>query len=169
MQRSSSLHLEKKIRKTPHELLSTPTQPVEVFDAALKRQIMKMSFIMHRCEGIGLAANQWGANNSVFIYKMEGKTHACINPIYTPRSTQTEEANTTALNAEKEEKEIGIEGCLSIPDQWLYVPRYKIIDVSYQDIHGNRVGRILEGYEARIYQHEASHLMGKTILDEGYR
>lgn len=161
-----SKFLEEHIRKEPHQALRTPAVPVTEFDAKLKKQVMRMSFLMHQCEGIGLAANQWGANNAVFVYHFEGKNHACINPVISSKSDEeTKETDAATPEEVGEEKEIGIEGCLSIPNKWLYVPRDRVIDVSYQTLDGKTVERTLEGYEARLWLHEYDHLQGILITD----
>jgi peptide deformylase len=53
-----------------------------------------------------------------------------------------------------------LEGCLSFPNLWLHVSRYKQIQVRYQDIQGNFIENTLEGLMARVYQHESDHLDG---------
>ena len=53
-----------------------------------------------------------------------------------------------------------LEGCLSFPNLWLHVSRYKQIQARYQDINGNIVETTLEGLIARVYQHELDHLDG---------
>lgn len=205
---SSASFLEKKIVKDPGRALRRPTDKVTVFDNKLKNQVQRMSFLMHQCEGIGLAANQIGLKNSVFVYVHEGKNYACINPRYTEwpvQEAKEENLSTTDEETESAEKEVvcetycapeykmgsslprstnpgckncghrssshrkasGIEGCLSIPKKWLYVPRFKRIKVSYQNLAGNALEREIEGYEARLFQHECDHLEGKLIIDYG--
>lgn len=165
--------LEKKIVKEPGKALRRPADKVTAFDNKLKNQVQRMSFLMHQCEGIGLAANQIGLKNSVFVYTYEGKNHACVNPRYTEwpiqaaKETNEEDGSSESTEEGQENKEIGIEGCLSIPKKVMYVSRFQQIKVSYQNVVGEPLERILEGYEARLFQHEYDHLQGKLIIDYG--
>lgn len=142
--------LYKKIRQHPHKILSKPAEKVVNFDNHLKNKAQRMLFITHQCEGVGLAANQLGFTESMFVYKCDGKNFVCVNP---------------EIISYGEEKEDGIEGCLSVKDKWLYVPRFTELRVRYQTLDTNVVERNIEALEARIYQHEYDHLMGKLILE----
>ncbi len=64
-----------------------------------------------------------------------------------------------------EEQEKDWEGCLSIPGIRAKVPRFKQIKVSYTDSVGVAVTQILEGFVARVFQHEYDHLQGMVYLD----
>lgn len=159
--------LEKRIKKWPnkHLIWGAPDEITE-FDNKLKNQAQRMLFIMYQCEGIGLAANQLGFTNSIFVYTHEGKNNVCINPICTIESGETQK-NLKEIKPSPEEKEkvVGIEGCLSVPSEWLYVPRFDKVSMSYQNLSGDHLERTVEGYEARIIQHEVDHLYGRLIRD----
>ena len=68
-----------------------------------------------------------------------------INPVITP------------LNQEKEDD---WEGCLSVPGMRGVVPRYKTINYKGFDQYGNEIDRDVEGFHARVVQHECDHLFG---------
>lgn len=57
------------------------------------------------------------------------------------------------------------EGCLSIPGIRAKVPRYTQIKVSYTDTLGKLVEQTLDGFVARVFQHEYDHLDGLVYLD----
>ena len=57
------------------------------------------------------------------------------------------------------------EGCLSIPGIRALVPRYKDIQITYSNEQGTVVEAKLEGFVARVFQHEFDHLEGKVYLD----
>jgi peptide deformylase len=59
----------------------------------------------------------------------------------------------------------GWEGCLSIPGIRALVPRFLDIMIRYTDQQGCLVESSLNGFVARIFQHEFDHLIGKTYLD----
>ena len=64
-----------------------------------------------------------------------------------------------------EEKLEGEEGCLSIPDVFEYVERSKSVKVRYLDTLENVHEETLEGYPARVFQHEYDHLEGILFID----
>ena len=58
-----------------------------------------------------------------------------------------------------------MEGCLSIPDRWVYVKRATEIEVTGLNEKGKQVRIKAEGYFARALQHEIDHLDGVLMLD----
>jgi len=64
-----------------------------------------------------------------------------------------------------ETQEKSWEGCLSVPGIRALVPRYRDIMIRYTDQQGGLVELKLNGFVARIFQHEFDHLEGKTYLD----
>lgn len=57
------------------------------------------------------------------------------------------------------------EGCLSVPGIRGWIPRYQNVDIDYQDRHGKSQFIALNGFVARIFQHEQDHLEGLTFVD----
>ena len=106
--------------------------------------VRAMTKIMFENNGIGLAAPQVGVLKRLFIMGNEEKLYVCINP--------------EVISGEEEER--GLEGCLSFPDLWMNVKRYKKIKVKYQTISGQIVESELSGLTARVFQHELDHLNG---------
>lgn len=107
----------------------------------------------------GMAANQWGIKRRVFIFTPEGseagkKLEIMINPSYTPylRPTETEPKLVAAF-----------EGCFSIPLTTGIVNRYEAIMATYYNPEGEKIECIMEGWEARVFQHETDHLNGKLF------
>lgn len=103
-------------------------------------------------DGLGLAAPQVGRLERVCIVKIGDKLTPLINPIITKKSSAVE---------------IGEEGCLSLPNIWLEVPRAASIVVQYLNARGQEQERILEHMDARVVQHEVDHLEGILIVDYG--
>jgi peptide deformylase len=68
-----------------------------------------------------------------------------INPVLTPLSDEIEE---------------GWEGCLSVPGMRGWVPRFQKLKYSGFDEQGQRFERAVEGFHARVVQHEVDHLDG---------
>lgn len=113
----------------------------------------------------GMAANQWGVRARVFIFTPDGsgkkaRTEIMINPSYTPFLRPGEVI--PAMSA-------AYEGCFSIPLTTGLVNRFEAIRAVYFTPQGKRVEQIMEGWEARVFQHETDHLDGKLfdgILDK---
>lgn len=128
--------------------LSQPCVPMEQSEVDLKfrRHIQTMTKKMKRKNGVGLSAPQIGDMRRYFIF---GKKTA-INPVIVGIS---------------DEKEVGEEGCLSTPNIYLPIKRYKKISVRYRDLNWKLVEEDLSGFEARIFQHEFDHLDGVMFLD----
>ena len=64
-----------------------------------------------------------------------------------------------------DETEKGWEGCLSVPDMLLYVPRYKAIKYSFWDMEGKFHTGEAQGFHAKVMQHEFDHLDGIMHFD----
>ena len=64
-----------------------------------------------------------------------------------------------------EETVIMEEGCLSLPEQYADVERPKEIILEYMDENEKIIKKQIDGYEARILQHEIDHLSGKLFVD----
>ncbi|MDH5356215.1 MAG: peptide deformylase [Gammaproteobacteria bacterium] len=105
--------------------------------------------------GAGLAAPQIGVNLRVVIFGYQTNPRypeaptvpetVLINPQITPLDDQTEEA---------------WEGCLSVPGMRGLVPRY--LRIRYQGFNqlGDLIDREVDGFHARVVQHECDHLDG---------
>ncbi len=112
--------------------------------------IKKMSETMYMDDGVGLAAAQIGISERFFMYDAGEKLNVVINPEILERSSEVE---------------LGEEGCLSIPDIFEKISRSLKIKAKYFNRQGHEEIRVLEGYEARVFQHEFDHLNGKLFID----
>jgi peptide deformylase len=65
-----------------------------------------------------------------------------------------------------QEKDVGWEGCLSIPDTYALVERPTKIIIKAFDVNGTQFKLKADGFLARVIQHEMDHLDGKIILDD---
>jgi peptide deformylase len=101
--------------------------------------------------GRGLAAPQIGLNKSVFITFIDGNLQTFINPTITEKSSET--------NFYKEL-------CLSSGMMAADVERPEWIIMEWTDIKGVKHKEKVEGFSARLYQHEEAHLRGIVNLDE---
>jgi peptide deformylase len=114
-----------------------------------------MDDTMRHLSGAGIAAPQIGVGARVVIFELQDNPrYPHISPVpYTVLVNPT----LTALTQEESE---GWEGCLSVPGMRGLVPR--ITRVRYQgfDLNGAPIDRTVEGFHARVVQHEVDHLDG---------
>ena len=130
--------------------------PVRQFDTPeLHALVADMLETMRANDGAGLAAVQIGVPLRVVIFGVEH------NPRYPDAEpvpfTVIVNPQITPLDAERES---GWEGCLSVPGMRGLVPRFKRIRYSGYDEIGTPIDRQVEGFHARVVQHECDHLDG---------
>ena len=148
----------REILKMGDERLLRLAPPVAEFDTdALHLLISDMFDTMHAASGAGLAAPQIGVDLQLVIFGTDE-----INPRYpnAPLVPRTVLLNPviTPLRAGQEED---WEGCLSVPGLRGMVPRYTHINYTGFDQYGDVIDRTVEGFHARVVQHECDHLIGK--------
>ena len=129
---------------------------VEAFDTPeLHELLTDMQDTMRALSGAGLAAPQIGVGLQVVIFGLD----------FNPRYPEAEPVPYTVLvNPELEpigeELEEGWEGCLSVPGMRGLVPRFKQLHYRGFDQFGKPIERTVNGFHARVVQHEVDHLMG---------
>jgi peptide deformylase len=133
-------------------------QPVAAFDTdELHLLISDMFDTMHAVNGAGLAAPQIGVDLQLVIFGTRD-----VNPRYPDRPvvppTVLLNPVITPLGAEEEED---WEGCLSVPGLRGVVPRFARIRYTGFDQYGDPIDRTVDGFHARVVQHECDHLIGK--------
>ena len=132
-------------------------QPVTEFDSdELHLLISDMFDTMRAVNGAGLAAPQIGVDLQLVIFGTDA-----VNPRYpdAPLVPRTVLLNPviTPLDAEEEN---GWEGCLSVPGLRGVVPRWSHIRYTGFDQYGDPIDRTVDGFHARVVQHECDHLIG---------
>ncbi len=133
-------------------------EPVPAFDTPeLHALIADMRDTMAAVHGAGLAAPQIGVNLQLVIFGSTAR-----NPRYPdrPQVPPTVLINPviTALGVAQEED---WEGCLSVPGLRGVVPRWAHIRYTGFDETGQPIDRTVDGFHARVVQHECDHLIGK--------
>ena len=133
-------------------------EPVQTFDTPeLHALIADLQETMAAVNGAGLAAPQIGVNLQLVIF---GGT--AVNPRYPGRPlvprTVLLNPDITPLGAEEEDD---WEGCLSVPGLRGVVPRWARIRYTGFDEKGTPIDRTVDGFHARVVQHECDHLIGK--------
>ena len=138
------------IRQYGDPVLRMRADEVREFDDELHKVSERMTALMHDAEGVGLAATQVGILRRFFVCTLDGEDRLFVNPVVTPLGQDTES---------------DAEGCLSLGSVRVSVERPSKVKLEAQDVEGAPVALELEGYPARVVQHEVDHLDGKLILD----
>ncbi len=146
----------KSVLKMGNPVLLEIAEKVGEFNSpALEALIEDMQDTMASLNGAGLAAPQIGVSLQLVIFGVEENT----------RYPEAEEIPFTVLiNPEitllSDEVEEGWEGCLSVPGLRGIVPRFTKLRYQGYDQYGNAIDRSVEGFHARVVQHECDHLEG---------
>ncbi|MCU0708561.1 MAG: peptide deformylase [Pirellula sp.] len=138
----------------PHPTLRYPAKPIARVDAQLRSMVDEMFHIMYEQRGVGLAANQVNLPIRLFVANPSGEKDTgpelvFINPVI-KRATGSSEAE---------------EGCLSLPGVNANVKRNKSVRVNAYGIDGREIDLEIDGFLARIVQHELDHLDGVLFID----
>jgi len=140
----------------PHPILRQKANKLKSItekDIKIANQMMEA---MIKAPGVGLAANQVGILKQIVTINFEDKennkkaNYILFNP---------------AIIQYSEETVVMEEGCLSLPEQYADVERPKEIVVEYIDENKKTIKKEIDGYQARILQHEIDHLSGKLFVD----
>ena len=154
----------------PDPVLKRKAKPITKFDKDLQTLIDDMIETMRDAPGVGLAAPQVDISEQLIVVEYseddeddddddEGveekpekpkKLYVMINPEITKTS---------------EEKVLGVEGCLSIPGIQGEVERFEAIQVKGLNRFGKPLKLKLNGWMARIFQHEIDHLNGVLFTE----
>ena len=148
----------REILKMGDPRLLRQAQEVKTFDSdALHLLVSDLLDTMHAANGVGLAAPQIGVDLQVVVFG-SGEANprypdrdlvprtVLVNPVITPIGDATDN---------------DWEGCLSVPGMRGMVPRFTHIRYTGFDPYGDTIDRTVEGFHARVVQHECDHLWGK--------
>ena len=140
--------LETAVKKFDYDLMHPAPVALDMID------------LMNQKSGLGLSANQVGFPYQIFVMKPVlnkkfGSPLIVMNPV---------------IKGLSQEKEIGIEGCLSHPDLFLKVKRPISCIVEFDSLSDNyrdiiRVETKFDDIDARIFLHEYDHLYGIQFND----
>ncbi len=133
-------------------ILRTPATPVTTFDRSIANLVEELFDTMYSIEtGVGLAANQIGRPESVFVFDCQDDVVGhVINPVVEPIGTRFQD---------------GAEGCLSLPGYQLETVRLMECRVKGQDLKGDDIVYEGSGLRSRCFQHETDHLNGRLYID----
>lgn len=149
-----------------HEVLRKIAEEVEIPVSKETQQIitdMKSLVVDELKNPVGLAAPQVGISLRIMLIEIPEEAAAYkqdanalpltvfINPSYTPIPEKGMEKDW--------------EGCFSVPDMMGEVYRYKAIHFEAFTEDGEKIRQEIQGYFARVFQHETDHLNGKLYID----
>ena len=133
-------------------------QPVTGFDTdEIHLLVSDMFDTMRAADGAGLAAPQIGVDLQLVIFGADGPNPRYPDAPVVPRTVLLNPV-VTPIGGEEEE---GWEGCLSVPGLRGVVPRWARIRYTGFDPYGDAIDRVVDGFHARVVQHECDHLIGK--------
>ena len=135
-------------------------QPVTVFDSDELHLLMTdMLDTMQAANGAGLAAPQIGVDLQLVIF---GSANHALNPRYPDRPVVPLTVLINPVITPLSELQASDwEGCLSVPGLRGEVPRWAAIRYTGFDQYGDAIDRTVEGFHARVVQHECDHLIGR--------
>ena len=147
----------------PDPVLRRKARKVTTFDKKLQTLIDDMIETMRAAPGVGLAAPQVGIAERLMVveyYENEAAEEA---------GEEAKKKVWVLLNPElvkaSEEKVMGIEGCLSVPNLVGEVERHESVQIKGLNRHGQPMRIKAKGWLARIFQHEIDHLNGVVFTD----
>lgn len=141
-----------KVRTYPDPCLKKKAEPLTGFGPEEQKIFDDMIETMYAEDGVGLAAPQVGISKRVMIASPTmtlGEEYVFVNPEI----------------LEARGRELGIEGCLSLPGISGEIARAKLIKFRALDREGKPVEMEVKDFFARIVQHEVDHLNGVLLID----
>lgn len=146
--------ISERIRIYGDSILKKPADTIEDFNGELHDIAERMVMMLYENNGVGLAGPQVGLPQRLALIDLSlGEEVDNILPITNPEILESSGEATAE------------EGCLSIPGIWEEVTRPDRIVFRYQDIDGTPHEREVEGFLARVIQHETDHLNGILFVD----
>lgn len=146
-----------KIITEPNDILRKRSLEIDrdfLLNPETQEFIKNMIPTMYSTDGIGLAAPQVGLNIRICVVGKEavgGNDLVLVNPTWEKTSRR---------------KSVDVEGCLSVPQIYGKVRRWKNIQVDAWDEKGNLLSFSASNFFARVIQHEVDHLEGILFIDK---
>lgn len=138
----------------PNNILSQKCENIQNISDSIRTIGKRMIQLVRSKEALGLAAPQIGLSIRMFVARKSVSVHTpivFINP---------------HMQIMDEEMIMDIEGCLSIPDKYFLVNRYKSVKISALNHKGEKFVADATDFWARVLQHEFDHLEGTLIKDK---
>lgn len=157
------------IVKYGHPALRQKGALVTKIDAKIRKLAEDMLETMDDANGVGLAAQQVGVPIQLAVIDVAGVEDRPSTLLIDGKEVNIDEHMPLILvNPELElsnEKEDGLEGCLSFPEITAEIPRSQHAKVRATDLDGQKIEFEATGLLARALQHEVDHLQGILFID----
>jgi len=137
------------IRQYGDPVLAQATREIEEIDGRVAKLAEEMLETMYDAPGVGLAANQVGVSQRLFVYDVGDGPVVVVNPRIIESSGEWTYQ----------------EGCLSVPGLSWPIVRPGWIHLVGLDLDGNELSIEADELEARVFQHEMDHLDGVLLLE----
>jgi peptide deformylase len=160
----------RKIITLPDPVLRRKAKPITKFDKELQTLIDDMIETMRDAPGVGLAAPQINVLQQLAVIEYAESEEEDEEPVEgaepkpKPKKKMFVIINPEIVKA-SEEKVMGVEGCLSVPGLIGEVERHAALQVKALNRYGKSVKLKVDGWLARIFQHEIDHLNGVIFTD----
>jgi peptide deformylase len=145
-----------KIVNYPHPALRVTARPVAGIDKDVVLAAGQMIDLMHKHEGLGLAAPQVALDIQLLVMNFAGdpekkdQEYVAINPVIVESKGVVNDR----------------EGCLSFPGLYQNVRRAKTVTVQAYNLKGELYEMTCSELPARVWQHEIDHLNGVLFIDK---
>jgi peptide deformylase len=149
-----------KLIKAPSAMLESPVLPFDLQQIHPAAIAVDMLDLMHKESGLGLSANQVGLNAQIFVMKaILNKTYGSPLVVINP-----------SIKSISNEREEGVEGCLSHPGLYLKVKRPLSVVVKFETLTDDfksviNVETKFDDIDARVFLHEYDHLHGIQFIN----
>jgi len=155
----------RKIVYMPDPVLRRKAHKITDFGQDFQVLVDDMLETLRDVPGVGLAAPQIAVSQRLIVVEYsenEEEDEAVVKKLYVV-------ANPEIIIPATAEQIIGSEACLSVPGLAGEVERFTQITVKGQNRRGQALRLKLEGWTARIFQHEIDHLDGIMFVDRAVR
>jgi peptide deformylase len=155
----------------PEPVLRRKAKPITKFDKNLQILIDDMIETMREAPGVGLAAPQINVSQQLAVIEYaedeeeENKDEGLDENPKPPKPKKLFVIINPEIVKASEEKVVGVEGCLSVPGLLGEVERHESLHVKALNRYGKPVKLKVDGWTARIFQHEIDHLNGVIFTD----
>ncbi len=143
--------------------------PEQIATPEFQALVEQMIAAMRAAPGVGLAAPQLGVPLRVFVVEDPASLQGSLQPAELAERERVPVPVRVFINPVVrplgEEQVTFFEGCLSVNGFSALVPRFREVEVTALDQHGQPVTWRVHGWPARILQHELDHLNGTLYLD----
>jgi len=137
------------IRQYGDPVLAQATREIEEIDGRVAKLAEEMLETMYDAPGVGLAANQVGVSQRLFVYDVGDGPVVVVNPRIIESSGEWDYE----------------EGCLSVPGLSWPIVRPGSVHLTGYDVHGAELSIEADELEGRVLQHEVDHLDGIVVVE----